>query len=734
MDYQHHPRRKMKQLLQFNREKCPRVEDIPEPQMKGPGLLVNNRCSLISVGTERQMIEVSQMSLLGKARQRPDMVRQVLAKMKTEGMKSTYDKVIGRLSTPTSLGYSSSGIVEEVHSAVENWLPGDRAACAGFGYACHAEKIFVPANLAVKIPENVSYEEASFVTLGAIALQGVRIADIRLGETVAVIGLGLLGQITCMLLSASGCRVIGLDIDPDKVALSLKSGAECAFMSDGSEAVAVMNATSGRGADAVIITAASDSAAPVASAGEICRDRGKVVAVGAVKLDVPRKTFYDKELELRLSRSYGPGRYDYYYEEAGKDYPFSYVRWTENRNMESFLQLISQGKINIKSLITHRFDIDDASRAYEMISGATNEKYLGVVFNYKEDNTQINKQADLRLTHKIHLSHNSSAKIGIGFVGAGNYASGVLLPNIAAINGFERIAIMSGSGVSAAMSSERFGFKKAVSSFSEIINDRQIGSVFIANRHDQHARMVSEALLAGKATFVEKPLCINREELDQIRKSYEIGKAPLMVGFNRRFAPFAEKIKEAVGKIKYPVSMHYRINAGFIPSGTWIQDPESGAGRIIGESCHFIDLLSFIAGSRPMKLHCEALTMPDERYRSDDNVQIMIKYANGSVGTINYVASGNKAASKEYLEILGGGIVIMMDDFKTLTIIDEKGKRDQTKKSQNKGHRKMLETWQMYLASGLGSPIPFDQIVSTTQATFEILDSLADGEPRWISE
>ena len=371
----------MKQVLQYNRAKSPTLVEVPTPQMKSKGLVVDNRASLISVGTERQMIELSQMSLLSKARKRPDLVRQVLDKVKTEGLATTYNKVMGRLNTPTPLGYSSAGVVTEVHSAVDRFAVGDRVACAGFGYACHAETIFVPGNLAVKIPENVTFEEASFVTLGAIALQGVRIADNKLGETVAVIGLGLLGQISCMLLSASGCRVIGIDIDQSKLTQAKNSGAIETFMSDSTTAGKLLDLTAGRGADSVIITAASSTSGPVELAGEICREKGKVIVVGAVKMDIPRKPLYEKELEILMSRSYGPGRYDYAYEEGGQDYPFGYVRWTENRNMEAFLNLISTGKINIKSLITHRFDTTEAKAAYELVSGNSTETILGVVLH-----------------------------------------------------------------------------------------------------------------------------------------------------------------------------------------------------------------------------------------------------------------------------------------------------------------------------------------------------------------
>jgi len=721
----------MKQLLQHNREKRPRVVGVPTPQMKGAGLIVDNRCSLISVGTERQMIELSQMSLVGKARQRPDLVKQVLAKAKSEGIAATYNKVMGRLKAPTPLGYSTAGKVTQVHSAVDKFAVGDRVACAGFGYASHAETIYVPANLSVKIPEGVSYEEASFVTLGAIALQGVRVADVRLGETVTVIGLGLLGQITCMLLEASGCRVIGIDIDKSKLALAEKCGAELALESDSATVQRVIDATSGQGCDTVIITAATESAGPVETAGEICREKGSVVVVGAVKMDVPRPAYYNKELQLKLSRSYGPGRYDYNYEEAGHDYPFGYVRWTENRNMESFLKLIANEKINVKQLITHRFDIADAERGYDLISGRTDETCMGVVLNYPESDSP---EKAIPRPEKLTASDGSANRLKIGFVGAGNFAMGVLLPHIQAIKAYQRKALLSGSGVSATTAAERFDFERTVSTVEDILGDPRIGTVFVANRHDQHAELVIRSLENGKATFVEKPLCLTEEELERIIATYHKGAAPLMVGFNRRFAPNVAKIKESLKSVRHPLSMHYRINAGFIPSNTWLQDAESGGGRVIGEVCHFIDLLGFITESRPIKVYAESLSMPDGRYRNDDNLQITIKFENGSVGTINYVASGNSLVSKEYLEIFGGGTAIKMDDFKSLTIADEKGIHMNKKGAQDKGHYKMLERFSQTLDENDASPIPFEQLIDSTRATFAVLDSLSRGEARWMTE
>ena len=503
----------------------------------------------------------------------------------------------------------------------------------------------------VKIPDNVSFDEASFVTVGAIALQGVRVADIRLGETVAVIGLGLLGQITCMLLQASGCKVIGLDVDSEKLAQAKSCGASETYMSDSSAISAIMNQTSGYGVDTVIITAATDSAGPVTLAGDICREKGTVVVVGAVKMDIPRKEYYNKELSFKLSRSYGPGRYDYNYEEAGKDYPYSYVRWTENRNMDAFLKLISENKINVKQLISHRFDISEAVESYKLIFGETNEKFRGVVLQYKTQKTET-KKID---TQSIQTTPNPNCETNIGFIGAGGFASGVLLPNMKQIGGYNLKAIMSGSGISADSSSERFGFEKTVSTTDELMQNKDIGTIFIANRHNQHAELVLDAMKNGKSVFVEKPLCMNQEELNKIITAYNNKPSRMMVGFNRRFAPMIQEIKQKLQNKSYPLSMYYRINGGLIPSGTWIQDAESGGGRIIGEVCHFVDLLSYITDSPITKVEAESLAMPDERFRSDDNLQITLRFENGSVGTINYVASGNTKMSKEYLEIFGGG-------------------------------------------------------------------------------
>ncbi len=722
----------MKQLLQYNREKAPRVESVPEPQMKGKGIIVDTVASLISVGTERQMIELSQKSLVAKARQRPDMVRQVIEKARTEGLVSTYNKVVSRLKTPTPLGYSSAGTVREVHSAVDRFSIGQRVACAGFGYAAHAQTAFVPSNLAVAIPDKVSFEEASFVTLGAIALQGVRVSDVRLGETVAVIGLGLLGQLACQLLTASGCRVIGLDLDQWKIDLAVKHGLTAGLLSDSSAPARILDLTGGRGVDAVIITAASESSGPVELAGEIAREKGRVVVVGAVKMELPRQPYYMKELELRLSRSYGPGRYDYQYEESGHDYPHAYVRWTENRNMESFLQCLADGRVNVKDLISHRYDITDAEKAYNLILNQSDEKPLGVLLTYPAVPSRYASIRDA-VSHSFGAKSSVDGRIGVGFIGAGNFATGVLLPNMMTMEDYRLSAIMSGSGVSASSAASQFKFDRTVEHPSEILNDPDIAAVFIASRHDQHAALVAESITSGKSTFVEKPLCLNEEELIAIETACENSGARLMVGFNRRFAPLVTKIKQAVELVNFPLSMHYRINAGFIPANHWVQDAETGGGRVIGEVCHFIDLMSYLTDALPVRVFAEALTMPDSRFRADDNLQIMLKFSDGSVGTINYVASGNKLMPKESLELLGGGIAVRLDDFKTLSIADSKGLRMTKERNQDKGHQSMLKRWASVITRGEVSPIPFESIAATTRATFAVMKSLSIGEPIWLS-
>ncbi|MFZ1685289.1 MAG: bi-domain-containing oxidoreductase [Candidatus Zixiibacteriota bacterium] len=719
----------MKQLLQYNRAKTPRIDSVPKPQMKGKGLIIDTAASLISVGTERQMIELSQMSLVAKAKQRPDIVKQVVDKARTEGIVSTYNKVMSRLKTPTALGYSSAGTIREVHSAVDRFTVGQRVACAGFGYASHAETAFVPSNLAVAIPENVSFEEASFVTLGAIALQGVRVANVRLGETVAVIGLGLLGQLTCQLLTASGCRVIGLDLDTSKNDLAVKHGAIAAYVADSSANAGILDHTGGRGVDAVIITAATESAGPVELAGEIAREKGIVVVVGAVKMDVPRQQYYMKELELRLSRSYGPGRYDYSYEESGQDYPFGYVRWTENRNMESFLNLISAGKLNVKDLISHRYDISEAEAAYDMILNDATAKPMGVVLTYPEHTATA-----LAITKPRQTTIGATTgKIGVGFIGAGNFATGVLIPAIAGNDAFALSAIMSGSGVTATSSAAQFNFAKTLESPEQMFSDPTVNAVFIASRHDQHAALVNQSLKAGVPTFVEKPLCLSNEELHAIEDTYADSRGTLMVGFNRRFAPLVQEIKRHTDSTELPISMHYRVNAGYIPTGHWVQDAETGGGRVIGEVCHFIDLMSYLTDSVPVRVYAEPLTMPDSRYRPDDNLQIVVKFGDGSVGTINYIASGNKLMPKESLEILGGGIAARLDDFKSLSIADSHGLHLKKERTQDKGHQGMIKAWGTAIQNGDSSPISFDSIVATTRATFAVMQSLATGEPVWLS-
>ena len=450
--------------------------------------------------------------------------------------------------------------------------------------------------------------------------------------------------------------------------------------------------------------------------------------VGAVSMDIPRKAYYDKELSLKLSRSYGPGRYDYQYEEAGNDYPFGYVRWTENRNMIAFLDMISRGKINIAQLISHRFDISDAENAYKLIAGETEETFTGVILTYPEQKL-ISPMIDTSVSMTPETTHPTT----IGFIGTGGFATGVLLPKMKEIDAYTLEAVMSGSGISAANAVDRFGFTRTEDSAANILHDKSIGTVFIANRHNQHAELVIKALQHNKNVFVEKPLCMNRDELERIIATYQTNPAHVMVGYNRRFAPQIQKIKAALAGRVHPLSMHYRINGGFIPSNSWLQDPESGGGRIIGEACHFIDLLTYITESPVIKVTADSLAMPDDRYRSDDNLQIMLRFGDGSVGTINYVASGSNRVNKEYLEIFGDGQAFLLDDFKTLSIAGNGKLTIDKSRAQDKGHQRMLERFAGALQNNEATPIGFDEIINSTVATLAVLDCLATGEAQWLN-
>lgn len=713
----------MKQIIQDYKSGELQQMEVPFPECRAGGLLIQNERTLVSAGTERMIIDLAKKSLLGKALARPDLVKQVLGKLKKEGLRSTYSKVQSKLETPLPLGYSAAGRVLEVGAGVRGHLPGDRVACAGMGYASHADVIWVPKNLCVPIPDGVSMEEASFVTLGAIALQGVRQSEARLGEAVAVIGLGLLGQLTVQLLKAAGCKVFGTDLDPAKVSLARQMGADFAG-AEGPFVAACREQTSGYGVDAVIITAAAKSNGPVELAGSITRKKGRVIAVGAVGMDLPRKEYYEKELDFRLSTSYGPGRYDPEYEERGHDYPYAYVRWTEQRNMAGFLDLVAQKRLDLAPLITHRIPFADAMRAYDLIEGKLQEPYMGIVLDYPPT-----VKSDLVVVRPP--AANSPSGPVIGLIGAGNFATGVLYPQLKRLSPRLR-AVTTGTPAKAKVLAEKMGIELAYPSSQELVADPQVNTVFIATRHHQHAVQVLEALKAGKHVFVEKPLCLNEAELREIADAYD-GRSLLMVGFNRRFSPLVADLKRFVRGGEQPLVMTYRINAGQIPQDSWIQSLEEGGGRIIGEVCHFVDLLTFLTGSTPVKVFAETLRLPGDP-SARDSVAVTLKFKDGSVGTITYVATGDSSFPKEYLEVFGGGKLGILNDFRDLTL-SAHGKVTRVKGAdQEKGFLQELSAFLDAIQTGKPSPIPFSDLVTTTQVTFLIEESINRGLPLSLSE
>lgn len=711
----------MKQVLQHVRSGKLELAEVPEPYGKSGGVVVRNAASLISAGTEKMVIDFAGKSMLGKARERPDLVKQVMDKLKKDGLMPTVQTVMSRLDQPIPLGYSCAGVVESVGRGAEEFAVGDRVACAGMGYASHANAVFVPKNLTVKIPEGVSFEDASYVTLGAIALQGVRIAEVKLGESVAVIGLGLLGQITARILTASGCRVIGIDLDPSKIALAQAMGADEAVSRSEDVAGAIAVFTGGIGVDAVIVTAGADSNDPIELAGEICRDRGIVSMVGAVKMDIPRKVYYEKELQLRLSRSYGPGRYDPEYEEKGHDYPISYVRWTERRNMEEFLRLVSTGQVTPARLTTHRFPIEEAEAAYAVVTGEDKQPFLGVVLTYPGSDS-----ASRVRTVELRARVAKSGQVGVGFIGAGNFAKSVLLPRFQRAADAALVGVSTATGANAKGTGQKYGFGYCTTDTARLLEDRSIDAVVIATRHGSHAHFAAAALRAGKAVFVEKPLAIDEEGLRRVLEAQSESGGLITVGLNRRFSPLVARMREffATGQ---PLAIQYRINSGPIPPGVWIHDPEDGGGRIIGEACHFVDLVQFLTGDELAEVFAYSLGGPTAELH--DTLTISLRYRRGSIASINYFSTGDKSYPKEQVEVFGGGGIAILDDFRQLTLT-RGGKRKKVKRlSQEKGFDQEVSAFLAAVKDSAEPPIPLWSLISTTRATFAIEESLRTGLP-----
>jgi predicted dehydrogenase/threonine dehydrogenase-like Zn-dependent dehydrogenase len=710
----------MKQVVQHVRTRRLEVAEVPEPGVRSGGILVRNAASLISAGTEKTITDFAGKSMLGKARDRPDLVRQVVDRVKKDGIGPTVQTVLSRLDQPIALCYSGAGVVEAAGRGAEEFSAGDRVACAGMTYASHADVVFVPRNLSVPVPDGVSLEDAAYVTVGAIALQGVRVADVRLGESVAVIGLGLLGQLAVQILRAAGCRVIGVDLDPAKVALARQLGAEAAVVRTDDVHGAVAAFTGGRGADAVVITAATSSSDPVELAGEIARDRAVVSMVGATGMDLPRKPFYDKELQLRLSRSYGPGRYDPQYEEKGADYPVGYVRWTERRNMEEFLRLVAAGQVTPAALTTHRFPVARAEAAYDVIQGKTGEPFAGVLLTYPE-----RTEPPVR---RVVLSRAAPAAgaLGVGFVGAGNFARAVLLPRFQKLPEVALAGVSTATGMNARAVGERFGFGYATTDTPALLADPAVRAVVVATRHASHARLAAQALRAGKAVFVEKPLALDEAGLREVRAAQEETGGVLAVGFNRRFSPLARVVKDAFTP-GVPLAIAYRVNAGFIPRESWIHDPEDGGGRIVGEVCHFIDLCQFLADDEPVEAFAHALGGAEGGMH--DTVAITLRFSRGSVATISYYATGDRSFPKERVEVFAGGTLAVLDDFREV-VVSRGGKRTRTRRmSQDKGFDEEVAAFVRAAREGGALPIPLRSLVATTRATFAVVTSLQTGAP-----
>ncbi|NPV77211.1 MAG: Gfo/Idh/MocA family oxidoreductase [Anaerolineae bacterium] len=710
----------MKQLLQNLRDGKTAVVEVPVPAVRPGTALVKTAASLVSAGTERMVVEFAEKSLLGKAKARPDLVLQMLNKARREGVLSTLEAAFNRLDQPMPLGYSSAGTVVTVGEGLASIQPGDRVACAGGGAAVHAEYSVIPKNLLVPIPNGVDFESAAFATIGAISLHGFRLANPQIGSSVTIIGLGLLGLLAAGIARAAGCTVLGLDLDPDRVNLARKLGIPACLRTEAETTASAF--TKNRGFDIALICADTPSNDPVELAGKITRDKGQVVAIGAVGLQLPRKIFYEKELNFQVSRSYGPGRYDPDYEEKGIDYPYSFVRWTENRNMAAFLDLLAQKQFDVQPLISHRFPIHDAPQAYELITGKHKEAYLGVLLTYPSELSSVSPM--IKIATPTLVENDKSLSLGV--LGAGNYARAVFLPVISKTSQIHKHSIASASGLSAVHSARKYGFQYALSDENEVLNASEINVVAILTRHNQHARQVCTALNNGKHVYCEKPLAINKSQLDEIFQTLDRPGAPLLtVGFNRRFAPLSIRLEQFTRESAEPLNISYRVNAGFLPESHWLHDPQEGGGRIIGEACHFIDYMIFLVGELPTKVIAQSL--PDAGKYHQDNVTVLLSFPNGSLGTLHYLANGDKSFPKERIEVFSGGKIAVLNDFRSLELIDQ-GRRKQMRSwfRQDKGH---TAAWNAFLRAVQEHlpPIPYSHLWGSAAASFAVMTSLQTG-------
>ena len=718
----------MKQVIQYYKDGRVSLEQVPEPFCKPGGVKVRLAASLISAGTEKMMIEMGRKSLLGKARARPELVRQAWHKARKEGFLSVFKEALRRLDEPIPLGYSAAGTVVEVGTGVNRFKPGDRVAAAGAGFASHAEVVWVPENLCEPIPPGVDFEAAAFVMLGGIALHGVREAGLTLGETGVVIGLGLLGLLSVQLMAAMGCRVIAVDLDRTKADLAKELQADLALVSGEDDVVeAVANLTGGKGADGVVITTGSQDPAPLRLAERVARERARLVLVGTAELHLTRQTFWEKELSFTVSKAAGPGSLKPPYEVKGLDYPISLVRWTETRNLAAFLALVQKGRVTVAPLITHRFDLEEAPQAYDLIL-KNREPYIGVLFKYPgREPASVGEAVSPRRLSAPHAGD----RLAVGLVGGGSFTRNILLPALRKVQGIKLAGVATTTGVSAGHLAQKFGFAYATADYRQILEDEAIGSVIITTPHHLHAPMVIAALGAGKHVLVEKPLCLTEGELEEIGAAFD-GSRLLMVGFNRRFAPLARRIKAGLTGRTTPLVMSCRVNAGFIPENHWIHDPEVGGGRLLGEVCHFVDFFHYLTDSRAVAVTVQAISGNLGKYRSDDNLILTLTFADGSLGAILYTAKGPKAFSRERVEVYWEDAVAVIDDFRRAEVLRGPRRQAWRKFSQDLGYQGELETFLQAPGDAAQSRKMFLDYLASSRSTLKAAESLKTGRPVMI--
>ena len=693
------------------------LANVPSPLVEPGSVLVEVAYSLISTGTELSSVQSSGQSLVKKALEQPEKIRKLWDHLRSQGIQKTIAKVQGQLDLASPLGYSCSGIVIQVGEDITDIRPGDRVACAGAGIANHAEIVLVPRNLTVKVPEGCSLQDAASMTLGAIAMLGVRRADLRLGEVVAVIGLGLLGQITVQLLKAAGCKVIGVDLSERRVSLAKHLGADAAFCPTEVNIInEIRHMTGDHGVDATIITAASTGNALVQQAMEITRKKGRVVIVGAVGLGLNRSPFYEKEIDFLISCSYGPGRYDDQYEKKGADYPFAYVRWTENRNMQEYLHLVTDGKVQLSRILEREYELSDVSQAYEELQSGT-EKPLGVLLRYpfEDKDAQIQKLGTRLVLH----DRTENGRIRIAVIGAGSFARGMHLPNLQKLSDLYHIrAIVSSTGLNAKTTAEQFGADYASTNYQDVLDDPQVDAVLICTRHNLHAQQAMRAARAGKAILLEKTMALNQDELDQLTAVLQETGVPFMVGFNRRYSPAAQRIREIVTERTNPLMIYYRMNAGYLPADHWTQT-EEGGGRMIGEACHIFDLFQYVVGVPVVEVNSTAITPQTGHIMAGDNITVTLRYEDGSVATLLYTALGSPDLSKEYMEIYVDNKVLTLDDYHDLRVYGAPMK-GWTASSPEKGHLQELKVFAACFRERRDLPTSLVSLLETTNASLAV--------------